>query len=259
MPQCRRRNRFLTVGLLSALVWIVGTSLAAAQESGDHKSVPADAFSAADNAWVLTSSALVLMMTAPGLALFYCGLVRRKNVLSVMMQCIFLMCLMTVIWATVWLYAGLRRQGALDRRLVATSSCRASSRVERSRVAPAALSRPDDSRDDPHALPGHVLHHHAGADLRGLRRTDEVQHDGRLLDPLGHAGLLPLGPLGLGRRSSRLTAGRNANGVIGAGGALGFRRRHGGPHQFGRVGLDLRLAAGQTPGLRQGSRCRRTI
>jgi Amt family ammonium transporter len=52
-----------------------------------------------DNAWVLVSSALVLMMTGPGLALFYCGLVRKKNVLSVMMQCIFLMCLMTVIWA----------------------------------------------------------------------------------------------------------------------------------------------------------------
>ena len=52
-----------------------------------------------DNAWVLTSSALVLMMTGPGLALFYCGLVRKKNVLSVMMQCVFLMCLMTVIWA----------------------------------------------------------------------------------------------------------------------------------------------------------------
>jgi Amt family ammonium transporter len=55
--------------------------------------------SAADNCWVLVSSALVLMMTAPGLALFYCGLVRKKNVLSVMMQCIFMMCLMTVIWA----------------------------------------------------------------------------------------------------------------------------------------------------------------
>src|SRR5271165_3289138 len=54
---------------------------------------------AADNAWILVSSALVLMMTAPGLALFYCGLVRKKNVLSVMMQCIFLMCLMTLVWA----------------------------------------------------------------------------------------------------------------------------------------------------------------
>ena len=39
------------------------------------------------------------MMTAPGLASFYCGLVRKKNVLSVMMQCIFMMCLMTVVWA----------------------------------------------------------------------------------------------------------------------------------------------------------------
>jgi len=53
----------------------------------------------ADNAWILVSSALVLMMTGPGLALFYSGLVRKKNVLGVMMQCIFLMCLMTVIWA----------------------------------------------------------------------------------------------------------------------------------------------------------------
>jgi ammonium transporter, Amt family len=52
-----------------------------------------------DNAWLLVSSALVLMMTGPGLALFYGGLVRKKNVLGVMMQCIFLMCLMTVIWA----------------------------------------------------------------------------------------------------------------------------------------------------------------
>ena len=55
--------------------------------------------SVADNVWILISSALVLMMTAPGLALFYCGLVRKKNVLSVMMQCIFMMCLMTLIWA----------------------------------------------------------------------------------------------------------------------------------------------------------------
>ena len=60
---------------------------------------PVPEFNGADNAWVLVSSALVLMMTAPGLALFYCGLVRRKNVISVMMQCTFLMCLMTLLWA----------------------------------------------------------------------------------------------------------------------------------------------------------------
>jgi Amt family ammonium transporter len=54
---------------------------------------------AGNNAWMLTCCALVLFMTAPGLALFYGGLVRKKNVLGVMMQCFFLMGLMTVIWA----------------------------------------------------------------------------------------------------------------------------------------------------------------
>jgi Amt family ammonium transporter len=58
-------------------------------------------FVGADIAWMLSCSALVLMMTAPGLALFYGGLVRKKNILSVMMQCIFLMGLMSVVWALV--------------------------------------------------------------------------------------------------------------------------------------------------------------
>ena len=58
----------------------------------------ADAKSSADNAWMLTSSALVLMMTGPGLALFYCGLVRKKNVLGTMMQSFALMAVITVLW-----------------------------------------------------------------------------------------------------------------------------------------------------------------
>lgn len=54
-----------------------------------------------DTAWMLVSSALVLMMTAPGLALFYGGLVRKKNILGVMMQCIILMGLMSTLWVIV--------------------------------------------------------------------------------------------------------------------------------------------------------------
>jgi Amt family ammonium transporter len=57
--------------------------------------------SAGDNAWMLVSAALVLLMTGPGLALFYGGLVRRKNVLGTMMQSFVLMALVTVIWAVV--------------------------------------------------------------------------------------------------------------------------------------------------------------
>jgi len=57
--------------------------------------------SAGDNAWMLACSALVLLMTGPGLALFYGGLVRRKNVLSTMMHSFVLMAVITVIWAVV--------------------------------------------------------------------------------------------------------------------------------------------------------------
>jgi Amt family ammonium transporter len=57
--------------------------------------------SGADNAWMLASAALVLMMTGPGLALFYSGLVRRKNVLATMMQSFAMMAIITVVWALV--------------------------------------------------------------------------------------------------------------------------------------------------------------
>jgi Amt family ammonium transporter len=61
----------------------------------------ASAQSAGDNAWMLVSSALVLLMTGPGLALFYGGLVRKKNILGTMMQSFAMMCLVTVLWAIV--------------------------------------------------------------------------------------------------------------------------------------------------------------
>src|SRR6266566_5317931 len=57
--------------------------------------------SAGDNAWMLVSTALVLMMTGPGLALFYGGLVRKKNVLGTMMQSFILMAVVSVLWAIV--------------------------------------------------------------------------------------------------------------------------------------------------------------
>ncbi len=96
----------LLLACLVALLECGWTHSAQAQESpGDTPAAEAQPpagpkpLDRGDNAWMLTSSALVLMMTGPGLALFYGGLVRKKNVLSVIMQCIFLMGLMTVIWA----------------------------------------------------------------------------------------------------------------------------------------------------------------
>jgi Amt family ammonium transporter len=63
------------------------------------KQAVADAKNSADNTWMLVSSALVLMMTGPGLALFYSGLVRKKNVLGTMMQSFAMMAIISVTWA----------------------------------------------------------------------------------------------------------------------------------------------------------------
>lgn len=58
----------------------------------------AEGIDTGDTAWILTSTALVLFMTLPGLALFYGGLVRAKNVLSVLMQCFVIACIVSVLW-----------------------------------------------------------------------------------------------------------------------------------------------------------------
>ena len=100
-------------GLATALLVLAFVPFVSAQNSGSPASPAtdltsrlakleqqaADAKSSADNAWMLTSSALVLMMTGPGLALFYGGLVRKKNVLGTMMQSFVLMAVVTVLWA----------------------------------------------------------------------------------------------------------------------------------------------------------------
>jgi ammonium transporter, Amt family len=78
---------------------IMAVQVPASDRMADLEREIADAKSSGDNAWVLVSAALVLMMTGPGLALFYGGLVRKKNVLGTMMQSFALMALITVLWA----------------------------------------------------------------------------------------------------------------------------------------------------------------
>ena len=108
---CNRRIKLL---LLSAMAGVPALSLAQASGQGMPASAPAtqaqiaalqraveNAQSAGDNAWMLVSAALVLLMTGPGLALFYGGLVRKKNILGTMMQSFAMMGLVTIIWAIV--------------------------------------------------------------------------------------------------------------------------------------------------------------
>ncbi len=166
------------------------------QAKPEHAATAPPSCAAADNAWILVSSALVLMMTAPGLALFYCGLVRKKNVLSVMMQCIFMMCLMTVIWALYGysLVFGGNQPWIGDFSYVLMHGVDA----EWTSTGPHLPAERIALRDDAHDLPGHVFHHYPHPDLRGLCRADEIQHDGRVHGRLGHGHLLSAGPLALG-------------------------------------------------------------
>jgi len=97
-----RSLQFLTLLALSA-----GVSLAQsippdiAKKLDDLDKAVKNAQMAGDNAWMLTSAALVLMMTGPGLALFYGGLVRKKNVLGTMMHSFILMATVSILWAVV--------------------------------------------------------------------------------------------------------------------------------------------------------------
>jgi len=78
----------------SAGVVALGTGLFAASAAYAEPTI-----NKGDNAWMLTSTVLVLLMTIPGLALFYGGLVRTKNMLSVLMQVFYTVCIVTIIWA----------------------------------------------------------------------------------------------------------------------------------------------------------------
>ncbi|MCG7504303.1 ammonium transporter [Mesorhizobium retamae] len=84
---------------LAALIGLLAATAAYAQEAAP--AAPAPTLDTGNTAWMLTSTALVLMMTIPGLALFYAGMVRKKNLLATVMQSFAVCCLVTVLWFVV--------------------------------------------------------------------------------------------------------------------------------------------------------------
>jgi len=85
------RTRLLRLAAATALLGLLASPASA-------QGAAAPRLDSGDTAWMLTATALVLMMTVPGLALFYGGMVRRKNVLATAMQSFAITCLVTVIW-----------------------------------------------------------------------------------------------------------------------------------------------------------------
>ncbi len=92
-PMTAHVARAVYAAILTPLAVLASHTAAWAQDS--------PAIDTGDTAWILTSTALVIMMTAPGLALFYGGLVRRNNVLSVLMQCIMCMATVSIVWVVI--------------------------------------------------------------------------------------------------------------------------------------------------------------
>ncbi len=96
------RRNYQKINILCILFWVVlvlGVSPVLGQETEGAPQI-----SAGDTGWILTSSALVLVMTIPGLALFYGGMVRSKNVLSTLMYSFSGVCVVSIVWV-LWGYS----------------------------------------------------------------------------------------------------------------------------------------------------------
>lgn len=102
--------------LLPAFLFIICAFLFFAREPGTSSTIsasiqlpaatqtaaaPVSKINSGDTAWVMVATAMVMLMTVPGLAFFYCGLVRRKNVLSILMQCFTIMCILSLHWVII--------------------------------------------------------------------------------------------------------------------------------------------------------------
>ena len=117
-PTARRIVRSLRVvnGLALSLVAGLATLLASISGALAQAQTPPPTLDSGDTAWMLTSTALVLMMTIPGLALFYGGMVRKKNVLATVMQSFAITCLVTVLWMVVGYSLAFTEGNAVSRR-----------------------------------------------------------------------------------------------------------------------------------------------
>ena len=116
MRVLRRHGKPVLVG--AALLSLTAAALAQTAAAPAPAAAAAEAvkFDTGDTAWMLTSTALVLMMTIPGLALFYGGMVRKMNVLATVMQSFAITCLVTVLWMVIGYSVAFTRRNPVLRR-----------------------------------------------------------------------------------------------------------------------------------------------
>ncbi len=179
-----RLNFPYRAGLAALAIAMLAATSALAQEPTVNKG---------DNAWMLTATVLVLLMTIPGLALFYGGLVRSKNMLSVLAQVFYCVCIVTLIWViygySLAFTGGNSFIGGLSKAFLAG--------VTPELESGDLLGRRQYHRADLYLLPAHLRGDHAGADPRRLCRADKIFRRGALHPAVGDLRLFPDRPYGL--------------------------------------------------------------
>ncbi len=130
----------------------------------------ADELNQANTAWILTSTALVLFMTIPGLSLFYGGLVRSKNVLSVLMQCFAITCLVSILWLA-GVYSFIFDKGGEFQKVIGGAS-----KVFLSDMGDSVAHR-YYSRKRLFHVSNDVCHYYTGTDRGRFCRTHEIFRD----------------------------------------------------------------------------------
>ena len=205
-----------------------------------------------DTAWMMTSTVLVILMTIPGLALFYGGMVRSKNVLSVLMQVFVTFSLIALLWAIYGYSIAFTRAtpffGGFDRLFMAgmTAADVGGGDVQQGCLHPRVrvLRVPADLRG-----------HHALPDRRRLRRAREVLGDAGVHGDLVHLHLpadrahgLVLGGSGCLHGRRRRRRGGCDGGLHLPEGRAGLRGRHGGAHQRRHRRPGRRLLVGKRMG-----------
>jgi Amt family ammonium transporter len=180
---------------------------------------------------------LVLMMSIPGLALFYGGMVRKKNVLATLMQTFAITCVVTMLWWLIgysWAFTPGSRSWRLEPRLF-NGMTFMHDPVNKLSVSHLAL---DDSRDRLRHVSADFRDHHAGADRGRVRRSHEI---------LGHAGFHGVWSLAVYAPIAHMVW--EPTGWLNAARRARLRRRHRGAHQRGHRGPRQLPGARQAPGL----------
>ncbi len=187
-----------------------------------------------DTAWMLTSMALVLMMTVPGLGLFYGGMVRKKNVVDTVMTSFAITCIVTFVFAAITYSLAFTPGSAF---IGGTDACLPARYLER-RLEQHRQSEPagaDDSGNGLYGVPDDLRDHHPGPHRRRLRRAHEILGHGHLHDAVGDLRLRADRALGLGSGWSSLQRQPESLGP-----RPRLRRRYGRSHQLRCCRFDVR-------------------